>query len=151
MSPASVVAPSKCHRCKRYTAHAALKRNGGGVGRGKKEKKKKNLPWIYWTSAGEFTASKLPLSFTGIILRNSWRGFTAADAMRRKKVTRKVEKPGEKKKKSHPPPWSWCLFGCSDQPPPPPHLQILTRLQVAGWRCAFMAALHGASRKPCDG
>lgn len=43
MSPVSVFAPSKCHRCKRYTAAAVLKRNDGVVGWSKKKKEEIGL------------------------------------------------------------------------------------------------------------
>ena len=91
MSPASAIAPSKCHRSRRYMA--AMQ----GCIKGKKKKKKKNTANLLDISC-KLTVKKLPLSFTIIILRNGCSRFMPADRyMCRSAMLR--ERGRDKKKK----------------------------------------------------
>lgn len=71
MSPASVVAPSKCHRSRRYMA-------------GMQSCIKAKTAALLLDISGKLTVKKLPLSFTIIILRNYCWGFTHADRYMRR-------------------------------------------------------------------
>lgn len=91
MSPASVVAPSKCHRSRRYMA--AMQ----GCVKGKK--KKKNTANLLDISC-KLTVKKLPLSFTIIILRNGCSRFMPGDRyMCRSAMLRERGRDKKKKKK----------------------------------------------------